>query len=185
VRLNASNPGALKEPYQLSRRPVRSRCRLSRRSPLLGLSEEQATLRLKAEPALSWHRCQVDPTAAQEDRCRGDSSRLATICSTAHPPTFCRPLPCGRCRSDYTVGPGDQLDVPAVWHAHRNLKLIVARDGPREFSGNSGRFHVGGQSFNAVKSRHRSTRAKTDARRARQCPMGDTAFHTGIRVGRG
>jgi len=137
-----------KNPYQLSRDGALT---LPGFPPiaLLGLSEEQATLRLKAEPAFHGIDVRLTRLPLKKTGVEGLKPFGYDLFDSA-PSTFAPvtnvPLP-----SDYTVGPGDQLDVQLYGMHNRNLKLIVARDGRVNFP-ELGPIHVGGQSFNAVKA---------------------------------
>jgi polysaccharide export outer membrane protein len=116
---------------------------------LLGLTDDQATLRLKVEPALR----DLDVRATRlplkkthfeglkpfgYDLFWGENSTFA--------PAKNIPVP-----SDYVVGPGDQLLVQLYGNTNRMLTLTVARDG-RVNLPQLGPISVGGQLFSSVKA---------------------------------
>jgi polysaccharide export outer membrane protein len=116
---------------------------------LLGLNEEQATLRLKVEPAfrgidIRLTRLPLKKTGAEGLKPFGYDlfdHQLSTFA-----PVTNVPVP-----SDYIVGPGDELDVQLYGNLNRRLKLTVARDGTISLP-DLGPISVGGQTFNQVKS---------------------------------
>lgn len=95
--------------------------------PLLGLSEEQGTLRLKVEPALRGldvrlTRLPIKKTGAEGLKPFGYDLFDHSL-STFAPATNV-PVP-----SDYIVGAGDELNVQLYGKENRSLKLTVGRDG--------------------------------------------------------
>ncbi len=95
--------------------------------PLLGLSEEQGTLRLKVEPALKGldvrlTRLPIKKTGAEGLKPFGYDLFDHSL-STFAPATNV-PVP-----SDYIVGAGDELNVQLYGKENRSLKLTVGRDG--------------------------------------------------------
>jgi polysaccharide export outer membrane protein len=139
--------------------------------PLLGLTEEQASLRLRVDPAfhgIDVHltRLPLKKTGVEGLKPFGYSlfnHRMSTFA-----PVTNVPLP-----SDYVVGPGDELNVQLYGNQNRVLRFIVGRDGRINFP-SLGPLNVGGQSFNAV-------RAEIESRVERQMigvrasvSMGDT-----------
>lgn len=136
-----------KNPYQLSRdgalqlpgfAPI----------PLLGLTEEQATLRLKVEPALRGADVRLTLLPLKKTGIEGLKPFGYDLFDRA-PSTFAPvtnvPVP-----SDYVVGPGDQLQVQLYGTQNRTLKLVVSRDGTINFP-EIGPVHVAGQTFNHVR----------------------------------
>jgi polysaccharide export outer membrane protein len=116
---------------------------------LLGLTEEQATLRLKVEPAFRG----VDIRLTRLPLKRTGAERLKPFgydlfdqdISTFAPVTEV-PVP-----SSYVVGPGDQLDVELYGTQNRHLQLFVARDGRINLP-DIGPVNVGGQTFEQAKA---------------------------------
>ncbi|MBV9344114.1 MAG: SLBB domain-containing protein [Gammaproteobacteria bacterium] len=116
---------------------------------LLGLSEEQATLRLKVEPALRGldirlTRLPLKKTGVEGLKPFGYSlfdHRLSTFA-----PVTNVPVP-----ADYLLGPGDELAVQLYGNQNRTLRLTVGRDGVVSFPG-IGPLNVGGQTFRAAKA---------------------------------
>ncbi len=116
---------------------------------LLGLTDDQATLRLKVEPALRDLDLRVTRLPLKKthfealkpfgyDLFWGENSTFA--------PAKNIPVP-----SDYVVGPGDQLLVQLYGNTNRMLTLTVARDG-RVNLPQLGPISVGGQLFTSVKA---------------------------------
>jgi polysaccharide biosynthesis/export protein len=116
---------------------------------LLGLTEEQATLRLKVEPAFRG----IDIRLTRLPLKRTDAEGLKPFgydlfdqgVSTFAPVTNV-PVP-----SNYIVGSGDQLNVQLYGNQNRYLQLTVARDGRINLP-DIGPVNVGGQTFEQVKS---------------------------------
>jgi protein involved in polysaccharide export with SLBB domain len=116
---------------------------------LLGLTEEQATMRLRAEPAfrgidIRLTRLPVKKTGVAGLKPFGYD--LFARAPSSFAPVTDVPVP-----SDYTVGPGDVLNVQLYGTQNRNLKLVVGRDGHVNFP-DLGPINVGGQTFDSVKS---------------------------------
>lgn len=138
---------------------------------LAGLTDDQATLRLRVEPAFR----KVDVRVTRLPLRKSGSEALKPFgydlfdrpTSTFAPVTNV-PVP-----SDYIIGPDDELDVQLYGNQNRTLRLIVGRDGVVHFP-ELGPIHVGGQLFNVAKE-------DLEARVARQMigvrasvSMGDT-----------
>ena len=137
-----------KNPYQLSREGALT---LPGFGPiaLMGLTEDQATLRLAVEPAfrdieIRLTRLPIKKTGAEALKPFGYD--LFDRAPSTFAPATNVPVP-----SDYTVGAGDELDVQLYGNQNRTLKLIVGRDGRVSFP-ELGPISVGGQLFNTVKS---------------------------------
>jgi len=137
-----------KNPYQLSRDGALT---LPGFPPiaLLGLTEEQATLRLKVESAfrgldIRLTRLPLKKTGVEGLKPFGYD--LFDYAPSTFAPVTNVPVP-----SDYIVGPGDELDVQLYGTRNRNLKLIVQRDGHVNFP-ELGPIHVGGETFTSVKA---------------------------------
>jgi protein involved in polysaccharide export with SLBB domain len=116
---------------------------------LLGLTEEQATLRLKVEPAfrgidIRLTRLPLKKTGAEGLKPFGYDLFDRGVSTFA--PVTNVPVP-----SNYTVGPGDELDVQLYGNQNRSLRLVVARDGHINLP-DLGPISVGGQTFEQVKS---------------------------------
>jgi polysaccharide export outer membrane protein len=116
---------------------------------LLGLTEEQATLRLKVEPAfrgidIRLTRLPLKKTGAEGLKPFGYDLFDHGVSTFA--PVTNVPVP-----SSYIVGPGDELDVQLYGNQNRSLRLVVARDGHINLP-DLGPINVGGQTFAQVKS---------------------------------
>ncbi len=117
--------------------------------PLAGLSVEQATARVSAEPAF----LQLQLTLSLLPL---DKSGVAALKPFGYdlfdnaPSTFAPvtdvPVP-----ADYVVGPGDTFNIQLYGNQNRNVKLIVGRDGRISFP-ELGPISVGGQTFTAVQA---------------------------------
>src|SRR5438105_4795744 len=137
-----------KSPYQLSRDGMLALPGFAP-IPLAGLTEQLATLRLGAEPALRdlYIRVtklplnKVGPTALKPF----GYDLFDRLISTFAPATNV-PVP-----ADYVVGPGDELDVQLYGSRNANLQLWVGRDGRVNFP-ELGPISVGGQTFNSMKA---------------------------------
>ena len=116
---------------------------------LLGLTEEQATLRLKVEAAfrgidVRLDRLPLKRTGAEALRPFGYDLFDHGVSTFA--PVTNIPVP-----SSYTVGPGDELDVQLYGNQNRSLRLVVARDGHINLP-DLGPISVAGQTFEQAKS---------------------------------
>ena len=137
-----------KNPYRLSRDGVLT---LPGFVPIamLGLTDEQATLRLKVEPGLRGVDIRLTRLALRKTGVEGLKPFGYDLFSKA-PSTFAPvtnvPVP-----SDYLVGAGDELDVQLYGNQNRSLRLVVGRDG-RVSLPDIGPVNVSGQRFNSVKS---------------------------------
>lgn len=116
---------------------------------VLGLTEEQATLRLKVEPAfrgidVRLTRLPLKKTGSEGLKPFGydlfdqDVSTFAPVTNV--------PVP-----SNYVVGPGDQLEVQLYGNQNRSLRLQVARDGHVNLP-EIGPVAVAGSTFDEVKA---------------------------------
>ncbi len=137
-----------RNPYRLSRDGVLS---LPGFPPiaLLGLTEEQATLRLKVEPALRGIDVRVTRLPLKKSGAEGLKPFGYDVfdrnVSTFAPSTDV-PVP-----ADYVVGPGDELSIQLYGKENRNLKQTVGRDGHINLPG-IGPLVVGGLTFNAARA---------------------------------
>lgn len=117
--------------------------------PLAGLTVEQATARVNAEPAFIQLKLKLSLLPLEKPGAEGlkpfgydlfdeDPSTFAPVTEI--------PVP-----SDYVVGPGDELAVQLYGSQNKTTKLVVGRDGRVNFP-ELGPIVVGGQSFSAVQS---------------------------------
>lgn len=146
-----------KNPYQLSRDGALVLPGFAP-MPMLGLTDEQASLRLSVEPAfrdieIRLTRLPLKKTGAEALKPFG--YELFERAPSTFAPVTNVPVP-----ADYVVGPGDELDVQLYGSTNRFLRLFVGRDGQISFP-ELGPISVGGQRFNSVK-------ATLEARVARQ-----------------
>jgi polysaccharide biosynthesis/export protein len=139
--------------------------------PLLGLTEEQATLRLKAEPAFRGVDVRLTRLPIKKTGVEG-LKPFGYDFFDRSPSTFAPvtnvPVP-----SDYIIGAGDQLQVQLYGAQNRTLKLIVGRDGTINFP-DLGPVAVAGQTFNRAKD---SLEARVDRQMTgvhANISMGDT-----------
>jgi protein involved in polysaccharide export with SLBB domain len=117
--------------------------------PLVGLTEQLATLRLGSEPSLRNLFIRITKLPLRKvgatslkpfgyDLFDHDVSTFAPATNV--------PVP-----SDYVVGPQDELEVQLYGAQNRMLRLVVGRDGVVKFP-QLGPINVGGQTFNSVKA---------------------------------
>ncbi|MDE2136358.1 MAG: SLBB domain-containing protein [Gammaproteobacteria bacterium] len=138
---------------------------------LLGLTEEQATLRLKVEPAfrgidVRLTRLPIKRTGTEQLKPFGYDLFDEGISTFA--PVTNVPVP-----SSYVVGPGDQLNVQLYGNQNRSLQLTVARDGTIHLP-EIGPVPVGGQSFEQLKSGIEARVARQMIGTHASVSMGDT-----------
>ena len=117
--------------------------------PLLGLTEDQATLRLRVEPGLQGletrvTRLPIKKTGPQTLKPFGYD--LFSRSPSTFAPVTNVPVP-----SDYTIGAGDELDVQLYGSQNRTLRLTVGRDGTVNVP-ELGPVSVAGQLFSSVKA---------------------------------
>ena len=138
-----------KNPYRLSRDGVLLLPGFAP-IPLLGLSDEQATLRLKIEPGFAELNVHVTSLPLRKSGAEALKPFGYDLFSRETPSTFAPvtdvPLP-----SDYIVGPGDVIEILLYGNQNRPLKLTVARDGRLDLP-DLGPINVGGQRFTSVKA---------------------------------
>lgn len=116
--------------------------------PLAGLTDDQATLRLKVEPAfrdLDIRLTRLPLKRTGVDALRPFGYDLFDRAPSTFAPMMNVPVP-----SDYVVGPGDELTVQLYGSQNRTLRLPVGRDGRVSFP-EIGPITVVGQRFNSVK----------------------------------
>jgi polysaccharide biosynthesis/export protein len=117
--------------------------------PLLGLTEDQATLRLQVEPAFQKLEIRITRLPLKKIGAEGLKPfgyDLFNRAPQSFTPVTNVPVP-----ADYTVGPGDELDVQLYGTQNRTLMLTVGRDGRVSFP-ELGPISVGGQLFSSVKA---------------------------------
>jgi len=139
--------------------------------PLLGLTEEQATLRLRVEPAFRG----LDVRLTRLPLKRTGSEGLKPFgydlfdhdLSTFAPSTNV-PVP-----AEYVVGPGDQLVVQLYGNQNRRLALVVGRDG-RVNLPDIGPISVGGMGYDAAREAIESRVAHQMLGTHASVSMGDT-----------
>jgi len=138
-----------KNPYRLSRDGALT---LPGFAPiaLLGLSDEQATLRLSVEPSLRGIEIHLTRLPLRKTGAEGLKPFGYDIFGKKPPSTFAPetnvPVP-----SDYIIGPGDELDLQLFGSQNRSLRLTVGRDGTINIP-QLGPVNVQGQRFLSVKS---------------------------------
>jgi polysaccharide biosynthesis/export protein len=137
-----------KNPYRLSRDGVLDLPGFAG-IPMLGLTEDQGTLRLKVEPAFK----SLDVRITRLPIKKSGTEALQPFgydLFDRSPSTFAPftnvPVP-----SDYVVGPGDELNVQLYGTQNRLFRLAVGRDGTISFP-ELGPIHVAGQLFSSVQS---------------------------------
>ena len=117
---------------------------------LLGLSDEQATMRLSVEPALLGLNIHLARLPLRKSGAEGLKPFGYDLFGKKPPSTFAPfsnvPLP-----SDYIVGAGDEIDVQLYGNQNRSLKLTVSRDGHVNLP-DIGPVNVSGQRFTDVKA---------------------------------
>jgi polysaccharide biosynthesis/export protein len=137
-----------KNPYQLSRDGALT---LPGFPPiaLLGLTEEQATLRLKVEPA--FRGVDIRLTRLPLKKTGAEGLKPFGYDLFQHPLSTFAPVTNVPVPSDYIVGPGDQLVVQLYGTQNRTMRLTVGRDGRLSLP-ELGPINVGGQTFDGVKA---------------------------------
>jgi protein involved in polysaccharide export with SLBB domain len=115
---------------------------------LLGLTEDQATLRLKTEPGLQRLDVRATKLPLKQTGAEGLKPFGYDLFESA-PSTFAPatnvPVP-----ADYTIGVGDMLEVQLYGNQNRLVRLTVGRDGHVNFP-ELGPIGVAGQSFGSAK----------------------------------
>jgi polysaccharide export outer membrane protein len=137
-----------KDPYQLSRDGELTLPGFAAIS-LAGLSDDQATLRLKVEPAL--HNLDIRLTRLPLRKTGLEGLKPFGYDLFDRAPSTFAPVTNVPVPSDYIVGPGDELDIQLYGSQTRTHRLVVDRDG-RITLPEIGPINVAGQRFTAVKS---------------------------------
>jgi len=139
--------------------------------PLLGLTEDLASLRLQSE--IAFRKVEIRVTRLPLKKTGAEGLRAFGYDLFNHSPSTFAPVTNVPVPSDYSLGPGDQLLVQLYGNQNRTVPLTVQRDGVVNFP-EIGPIHVSGQLFSVVKS-------SIEARVARQMTgvqasvsMGDT-----------
>ncbi len=117
--------------------------------PLAGLTLEQATARVNADPAFINLKLKLSLLPLKRpgaDGLKPFGYDLFNEAPSTFSPVTDVPVP-----ADYVVGPGDQLVVQLYGSQNRTTRLVVGRDGRINFP-ELGPISVGGQSFNAVQA---------------------------------
>ena len=137
-----------RNPYQLSADGVLT---LPGFAPiaLLGLTEQQATLRLQVVPA--FQSVQVRLTLLPLKKTGAQALKPFGYDLFAEYPSTFEPLTNVPVPSDYIVGPGDVLDVLLYGNQDHAYQMVVGRDGRVNFP-SLGPIEVGGQLFSAVQA---------------------------------
>ncbi|MBV8852409.1 MAG: SLBB domain-containing protein [Sinobacteraceae bacterium] len=116
---------------------------------LSGLNDEQATMRLKAEPAFSKLDIRVTRLPLKKTGAKGLKPFGYDLFDRS-PSTFAPvtnvPIP-----ADYILGPGDELDVQLFGNQNRYYRITVGRDGRINFP-ELGPIEVSGKLFSAAKA---------------------------------
>jgi polysaccharide biosynthesis/export protein len=117
--------------------------------PLLGLTQDQATLRLSVVPA--FQNVQVRLTLLPLKKTGEQALKpFGYDLFAQYPPNF-NPVTNVPVPSNYVVGPGDTLDVLLYGSQNQAYQMVVGRDGRIDFP-QLGPIAVGGQLFSAVQA---------------------------------
>lgn len=136
-----------------------------------GLTEQQATQRLSAEPVLLKFDVRIVRLPLARTGLDG-LKRFGYDLFDEAPSTF-SPVTDVPVPSDYVMGPGDELNVQLFGSQNRTLRLTVNRDGTVSFP-ELGPVQVGGQSFSAARSNLEARVAKQMIGVRASVSMGDT-----------
>ncbi len=117
--------------------------------PLLGLTEDQATLRLSVVPA--FQNLEVRVTLLPLEKTGEQALKPFGYDLFARYPASFNPLTNVPVPSNYIVGPGDVLDVLLYGNQNQAYQMVVGPDGRINFP-QLGPIAVGGQLFSAVQS---------------------------------
>lgn len=117
--------------------------------PLAGLTVEQATARVAADPAFK--ELTIKLTLLPLDKTGVTALKPFGYDLFEEAPSTFAPVTDVPVPADYVVGPGDELMVQLYGSTNRSLKLTVSRDGRISFP-ELGPIGVGGKTFAAVQS---------------------------------
>lgn len=117
--------------------------------PLLGLTEQQATLRLQIVP--EFEKVQVRLTLLPLQKTGKEALKPFGYDLFAEYPASFEPLNNVPVPSNYVVGPGDQLDVLLYGNQNHAYQMVVGPDGRVNFP-QLGPLSVGGQLLSAVQA---------------------------------
>lgn len=117
--------------------------------PLLGLTQDQATLRLSVVPA--FQSLEVRLTLLPLKKTGEQALKPFGYDLFAQYPASLNPLSNMPVPSNYIVGPGDTVDVLLYGNQNHAYQMVVGRDGQINFP-ELGPINVGGQLFSAVQS---------------------------------
>jgi polysaccharide biosynthesis/export protein len=137
-----------RNPYQLTREGALNLPGF-RSIPLLGLTEDQATLRLQAEPTL--RDVEIRLTRLPLKKIGPEGLKPFGYDLFERSPSTFAPVTNVPVPADYVIGPGDQLEVQLYGNQNRTLPLTVGRDGRINLP-EIGPISVSGQLFNNVRS---------------------------------
>ena len=165
-----------RNPYQLSREGELS---LPGFAPiaLLGLSDEQATLRLTVEPGLHGLNTRLTRLLLHKTGVAGLRPFGYDLFTSGAAPSTFAPVANVPVPSDYVIGPGDILNTQLYGDQNKSLRLVVDREGFINLP-ELGPMHVAGEHFTSVKE---SIQARFEHRKLgvhASVSMGDTrALH--------
>ena len=125
---------------------------------LLGLTQDEASLRLQTEPAL--HELEIRLTRLPLRKTGLEALKPFGYDLFDHAPSTFAPVTNVPLPGEYVVGSGDELEVQLYGNQNRVLRLVVGRDGKVNFP-ELGPIYVAGQLFTHVK-------AEIESRVARQ-----------------
>ena len=138
---------------------------------LLGLTEDQATMRLQADP--TFHRVAIRLTRLPIKKTGSEGLKPFGYDLFGRAPSTFAPVTNVPVPADYVIGSGDQLEVQLYGNQNRTLKLTVSRDGRINFP-ELGPVSVAGQLFNTVKANIESLVARQMIGVRASVAMGDT-----------
>lgn len=137
----------LRNPYQLSHDGVLTLPGFSGIA-LLGLTEDQASLRLKTEPA--FHDVDIRLTRLPLKKSGPEGLKAFGYDLFDHAPSTFAPVTNVPVPADYVVGPGDEFELQLYGTQNRTTTLVVGRDGKVSLP-EIGPVNVSGQTFRSVK----------------------------------
>jgi len=137
-----------RDPYQLSSDGVLTLPGFAP-IPLLGLTEQQATLRLQVVPA--FQDLQIRLMLLPLKKTGQQALKPFGYDLFAEYPSSFEPLTNVPVPSNYIVGPGDVLDVILYGNQNHAYQMVVGRDGRINFP-QLGPINIGGQLFSSVQS---------------------------------